>query len=59
MHTSPCDNFYGIAGMWRGKEASTNDLVSKIIYYLNRRQILYKFNQNQIRDIFRVFDMRE
>ena len=44
----------GIEGMWRGKYALKDDMVSKRIEEFNRRQRLGGFNQNIVRDILQV-----
>ena len=44
-----------IEGVWCWKESFRGDLVLKIIEDFNGRQILCRFNQNQIREVCQGF----
>ena len=45
-------------GIWFGQEYLIDDVVSKIIEKFNGKQIPGRFDNNQIRGICRVFDVR-
>ena len=49
---------YVIEGIWSGKQALRDGVVFKMIEDLDRRESLSDFNQNQIKEVFRGFNIR-